>query len=60
MTKPAQFNCITGSVGDILLAMFGPKQYDSHVQRWRLMLRDRKLAADVAALNAERGAWVHK
>lgn len=49
-TQP-QFNGVTGSVGEILLTMFGPKQYDAHVQRRLRYLRDKRLAEDVAVLN---------
>lgn len=51
MTKPAQFTGITGSVDYILLAMFGPKQYDSHIHRYRLDQRDRRLAKNLAMVD---------
>lgn len=50
ITQP-QFHGVQGSVGDILLVMFGPKQLDWHVVQWRVWRKNRKLAADVAKVN---------
>lgn len=51
MAKPLQFTGVYGSTSDILLAMFGPKQYDSHVHRYRLDQRDRRLAKNLAIVS---------
>lgn len=59
MKTPLQFNGVAGSAGDILLVMFGPKQQDSHVVKYRWHLRlleaDRRSAAvdvEVQRINA--------
>jgi hypothetical protein len=38
-------------VGSILLSMFGPPQYDRHVQHYRAVQRERRLVAAVRQVN---------
>jgi hypothetical protein len=55
VTRKPQFNGVTGSVGNVLLAMFGPQQHDSHVgrYRWNRTMRDADRRAERVAKLAD-------